>query len=107
MTTYLGDPGGYVPPSAGLPVTPGGQSAECLGCTWLAVAAAGGSHEPRGTSLGVVVGRDFCEGVIASHHLLAKGLLRLQSSPSCLWDLLSERGGGDPGEVSWTAGYQE
>ena len=45
-------------------------------------------------------------GFLASHGLLAKGLPRLQSSPACLWDLLSERGGANP-EVSWAARYQE
>lgn len=45
-------------------------------------------------------------GFMVSHDLLAKGLPRLQSSPACLWDLLSERGGGNA-EVSWASRYQE
>lgn len=54
------------------------------------------SHMSLKGLLGSEAREEYCEGFLASHGLLAKGVCRLQSSPACLWDLLSERGGGNP-----------
>lgn len=89
-------------------MTPGGQSAEGLGCARSAVAAVGRSHEPGGTSPGGWQHRRT--SVSGSLHHVAFSLRvdsELQSNPGGLWDLLSERGAWVPGESAGQPGAKE